>query len=76
MEELTPELEAFIAKKIMENKPYLIQIEDMVAELNGFGTIDLRLEVRGGRVEKISCFATKTWLRDKSKTDLVDIKPK
>lgn len=73
---LTPELEAFIAKKIMENKPYLIEIEDRINELGGFGTLDVRLEVRGGKVEKASFLSTKTWLRIKTPINSIDINKK
>lgn len=62
--EITPELEAKIAKAIMENKPYLIAIEDLVQNVK-HGVIDVKLEVRGGIVEKMSFFETKSWLRVK-----------
>lgn len=64
-DEITPELEAKIAKAIMENKPYLLEIEDRVNVVK-FGEIDMKLVVRGGVVEKVSFFETKTWLKDKS----------
>jgi hypothetical protein len=73
---LTPEMEAFIAKKIMENKPYLIEIEDRINELGGFGTLDIRLEIRGNKVEKASFLSTKTWLRLKTQPNSIDINKK
>lgn len=62
--DITPELEAKIAKAIMENKPYLIAIEDLVQQVK-HGVIDVKLEVRGSIVEKMSFFETKSWLRVK-----------
>jgi len=63
-EEITPELEAKIAEAIMQNKPYLIEIEDHVSAV-GYGDIDLKLTIRAGTVEKISFIESKTWLKDK-----------
>lgn len=64
-DDITPELEAKIAKAIMENKPYLVEIEDHVATMK-YGEMDLKLTIRGGTVEKISFIESKTWLKDKS----------
>lgn len=70
-QQLTPELEAMIVQRIMENKPYLLAIEDAVQQAmdtstpKGFGTVDIRLEMRGGKVEKVSTFSTSVWMRPK-----------
>lgn len=64
--EITPELEAKIAKAIMENKPYLLEIENRVADMK-FGEMDVRLTIRGGNVDKVSFFKTETWVKDRFK---------
>ncbi len=53
------------AKYIAENKPYLIEIEDEVQKLGNFGEMEIKLSIRGGRVEKVSFWKGKVWLRDK-----------
>lgn len=61
---LTPEQQAQIAQAMKANKPYLLAIEDWVqGEHDGF--IELRMEVRAGRVEKMTRFSGKYWIREK-----------
>lgn len=63
--ELTPEQEALIANAIRTKKPYILAIEDIAQDLQ-YGTIEVRMEVRAGAIEKMSFFNTKTWLREKT----------
>ena len=70
-EDLTPELEAKIVASIMENKPYILAIEDEINNLGkgtgqpGYGTVEVRLEVRNGIVTKMQFWSGSTWLKDK-----------
>ena len=68
MNDLTPEMESFIAKKMMENKPYLLALEERVGKVD-YGSIEVRLEVRGGVVEKVVFYEGHTWLKEKNKLD-------
>jgi len=54
------------AKYIAENKPYLIEIEDEIQKMGLFGEMDVKVSIRGGRVEKLQFWKGKTWLREKS----------
>lgn len=65
MIELTPEQESMIANAIRTNKPYILALEEQASDID-YGTIDVRMEVRAGVIEKMSFFSSKTWLRDKS----------
>ena len=58
---LTPEEYAQI---VLENKPYLIEIERAVEETS-YGEIDLKLFVRAGQVEKVTFYKGKVWLKEK-----------
>ena len=49
---LTPEEYAQI---VLENKPYLIEIERIVEEVK-YGEVDLKLTIRDGQVEKINFY--------------------
>ena len=53
------------ARYIAENKPYLIEIEDEVQKMGKFGEIEVKIYIRGGRVDKVSFWKGKIWLRDK-----------
>jgi len=53
------------ARYIAENKPYLIEIEDEVQKMGKFGEMEVKLYIRGGRVDKVSFWKGKIWLRDK-----------
>ena len=53
------------ARYIAENKPYLIEIEDEVQKMGNFGEMEIKLFIRGGRVEKVSFWKGRMWLRDK-----------
>lgn len=52
------------AEIIGKEKPYLIAIEERVRNLS-YGTIDCKLEVRAGAVEKVQFFESKNWLKPK-----------
>lgn len=54
------------AQVIKTNKPYLVEIEDQVQEVQ-YGDIDVKLSVRAGQVEKMTFLKGKVWLRDKSR---------
>jgi hypothetical protein len=53
------------AKYVAENKPYLIEIEDEIQNMGNFGEMEIKLFIRGGRVEKVSFWKGRMWLRDK-----------
>lgn len=53
------------ANLIQQTKPYLIRIEEVVSDTQ-YGSIEVRLEVRAGSVEKMQFFNAKTWLKQKS----------
>ena len=41
------------AKWVVENKPYLVEIEEEIQKMGQFGEIEIKLSIRGGRVEKL-----------------------
>lgn len=51
---------------INREKPYLFELDKQVLEL-GYGTLDVRLDVRSGVVTKLTTIYNKTWLMDLSK---------
>lgn len=53
-----------IAELMKKNKWHLIEIEEAVQSVE-YGTVEVRLEVRAGAVEKVSFFNAKTQLRPK-----------
>lgn len=53
------------AKYIAENKPYLVEIEEEVQKMGNYGEMEMKLYIRGGKVEKVSFWKGRTWLRDK-----------
>lgn len=53
------------AKYIAENKPHLIEIEEEIQNMGNYGEIEVKINIRGGRVEKLSFWKGRTWLRDK-----------
>lgn len=59
-----------IAEAMQKNKWHLIEIEDIIQKTN-YGTVDVRMEVRAGRVEKIVFLNQKTLLAPKD-----DLQPK
>jgi hypothetical protein len=62
---LTPELEAIIARQIMENRPYLIALEDKVQEVKN-GEIVVHVFIRTGVVEKMEFErAFENWFKPK-----------
>jgi len=64
---LTPEVEALIARRILENEPHLLVIQDRIKSLStGYGSLDIKVEVRGGRVEKVTFYEGYSWVREKS----------
>lgn len=54
------------AKYVAENKPYLIEIEEEIQAMGNFGKIDVKIHIRGGRVDKLEFWKGKTWLRDRA----------
>lgn len=61
MENLAPEQYAQI---IQENKPHLIEIENVAEELD-YGIMEITLTVRAGVVVKMDFHNSKTWMRPK-----------
>lgn len=62
--EITPEMEAIIAKSIMENRPHLYELERHINEIP-HGQLEVVLDIRGGRVEKMTFVERKSWIREK-----------
>lgn len=56
------------AKYIAENKPYLIEIEDEIQRMGEYGEIEVKICIRGKRVDKVQFWRGRTWLRDKNLT--------
>jgi len=56
------------AKYIAENKPYLIEIEEEIQKMGEYGEIEIKIYIRGKRVDKLIFWKGKTWLRDKNLT--------
>lgn len=65
--ELTPELEAMIVANMRKRKPYLIRLEEEVQHVK-HGSIEVRIEVRNGSVDKITFFDHRNWIREKELT--------
>lgn len=59
---MTPEE---FAKVLKDAKPYLLVIEQRAKEV-GYGSVEVKLEIRAGEVEKMMFFESKTWLKEKS----------
>ena len=57
------------AKYIAENKPYLIEIEEEIQKMGNYGEMELKIFIRGGRVEKVCFWKGRTWLRAKSQNN-------
>ena len=70
--ELTPEIEAMIVANMRKRKPYLIRLEEEVQSVQ-HGSIEIKIEVRNGSVDKITFFNHKSWIREKEQT-LLDSK--
>ena len=51
---------------INKTKPYLFELDRQVLEL-GYGSLDVRLDIRNGEVTKLTTIYNKTWLMDLSK---------
>lgn len=64
---LTPEQEAAIVVSIKRHKPYLLRLEEEVQSVQ-HGSIEIRLEVRNGSVDKLTFFNHKSWIREKEQT--------
>lgn len=54
------------ARWVSENKPHLIEIEEQIQKVGLYGEMDIKVTIRGGKVEKLSFWRGKTWLLDKS----------
>lgn len=61
---LSPEMEKQIVEAMKANKPYLIAIEEWV-QRSGDGYIEFKVEVRKGRVEKMTKFSGDYWIRER-----------
>jgi len=58
------------AEYIATNKPYLIEIEDEIQKMGNYGEMEISVVIRGGRVEKVSFWKGRIWMRDKNLTQL------
>lgn len=56
---LTPDEYAELMKN---TKPHLIKLEEEFSKVD-YGTVEVKFEVRGGVVDKMSFFESKTWLK-------------
>lgn len=61
---LSEEQQAQIAQAMKANKPYLLTIEEWVQTTKD-GFIEFRVEVRSGRVEKMTRYSGNYWIREK-----------
>lgn len=59
---LTPEQYAQIVE---QNKPHLIAIEEQIMKTSD-GSIELKIDVRAGAVNKITFFNSSYWFRSKT----------
>lgn len=53
------------AAYIAQEKPYLIEIEEQIQKVGKYGEMEVKVSIRGGRVEKLSFWQGKTWLAGK-----------
>jgi len=53
------------AKWVIENKPHLLEIENEIQEMGKYGKIEIKINIRGGNVEKLEFWKGRTWLRDR-----------
>jgi hypothetical protein len=56
------------ASWVATNKPYLIEIEEHIQKIGLYGEMEIKLSVRGGRVEKVQFWQGTTWMREKALT--------
>ena len=61
------------AQWIADVKPYLIEIDEEIRKVGLYGEMDIRVTIRGGKVEKLAFYGGRTWLMDK--TNLTQLKP-
>lgn len=61
--QITPELEALIAKRIMENQPHLYALAQALEALGTHGQLEVVFDVRGRVVEKMTIVERKSWVR-------------
>lgn len=54
------------AAYIAQNKPYLIEIEDEIQKMGQYGEMEIKISVRGGKVEKVMFWKGRTWLLGKN----------
>lgn len=60
------------AQWVATEKPYLIEIEEEIQAMGLYGEMEIKLSIRGGRVEKVQFWKGKTWLREKGLTQSVN----
>ena len=65
--ELTPTQEAAIVASIRRHKPYLLRLEEEVQTIQ-HGSIEVKIDVRNGSVDKLTFFNSKSWIREKDLT--------
>ena len=65
--ELTPEIEAMIVENMRRRKPYLIRLEEEVQAVQ-HGSIEVKIDVRNGSVDKLTFYDHKSWIREKDLT--------
>lgn len=61
---LPSDVEAQIVTAIRLRKPHLIEIEQWVQDVHD-GYLEIKIDVRAGRVEKMTRFSGKYWIREK-----------
>lgn len=54
------------AEFVKQHKPHLLRIDEAISKMDGgYGTVEIRLEVRAGVVNKMSFWQGETWLSPK-----------
>lgn len=54
------------ARWVVENKPHLVEIEEEIQKIGGYGELEAKMWIRGGKVEKIMFYGGRIWLKSKN----------
>ncbi len=54
-----------LARYLAEHKPYLIEIEEAIEAIGTHGVIEMKIEVRQSKVEKLTFWKGSMWLRQR-----------
>ena len=53
------------AQWVLENKPHLLEMEDEIQKVGPFGELEIKVWIRGGKVEKLMFYGGRIWLKGK-----------